>query len=36
MRKLDHKGVIKLHYVYENEDYVFLILDLLKGGELFD
>jgi len=36
MRKLNHKGVINLHEVYENENYVFLVLDLLKGGELFD
>ena len=32
---MDHKGVIKLYEVYENEDIVFVIMELLKGGELF-
>jgi len=25
-----------MHEVYENDLYIFLILELLRGGELFD
>ena len=32
---MDHKHVIRLYEVYENENYVFLVKELLRGGELF-
>ena len=35
MRKLDHPSIIKLYEVYEAESHVYLILELVKGGELF-
>lgn len=34
MRMLNHENIIKLHEVYEDEKKVYLILDLLEGGEL--
>ena len=34
LRKIDHPNVIKLYEVYENELYVHLIIEYLKGGEL--
>lgn len=34
MRMLHHENIIKLHEVYEDEKKVYLILDLLEGGEL--
>ena len=36
MWELDHKNVIKLHEVYEGEMHIYLVLDLLTGGELFN
>ena len=36
MRNLNHPNVIKLYEVYEGEFHVYLVLELLKGGELFD
>jgi serine/threonine protein kinase len=36
MRHLDHENVIKLHEVFEGEQHIYLVMDLLKGGELFD
>ncbi|CAD8213286.1 unnamed protein product [Paramecium octaurelia] len=36
MRKMDFRGVIKLHEVYENDNYIFLVCELLEGGELFN
>ena len=32
---MDHKAVIKLYEVYENDDMIFLVMELLTGGELF-
>lgn len=31
---LDHPGILKLHEVYESNNSIYLILDLLTGGEL--
>ena len=36
MRKMNHENIIGLHEVYEGEQHIYLVLDLLKGGELFD
>lgn len=36
MRKLNHESIIKLHDVYESDNHVYLVLELLHGGELFD
>lgn len=35
MRRLNHSNVIRLYEVYENEAYVHLVLEYLRGGELF-
>ena len=32
---MDHKGVIKMYEVFENESYIFLICEYLDGGEFF-
>ena len=32
---MDHKGVIKLYEVYENDEIIFVVMELLTGGELF-
>lgn len=31
--RMNHRGVIKMHGVYENNTYLFIINELLKGGE---
>jgi len=36
MRKLENENIIKLHDVYESDNHVYLVLELLHGGELFD
>ncbi len=36
MRELSHPNIITLFEIYEEEDNVHLILEYLKGGELFD
>lgn len=32
MRIMDHPNVIKLHEVFETENSIYMILDLLEGG----
>jgi len=34
--EIDHPNIIKLFEVYETDDHIYLILELMKGGELFD
>ncbi|EPZ31872.1 Protein kinase, catalytic domain-containing protein [Rozella allomycis CSF55] len=36
MKLIQHPNVMSLHDVYETKDELFLILDHLEGGELFD
>jgi len=36
MRKLEHDNIIKLFEVYESDNHIYLVLELLHGGELFD
>jgi len=35
LRILNHPGVIKLHEVYENDMYIHIVMEYLRGGELF-
>jgi serine/threonine protein kinase len=34
MRKLNHKNICKLYGVYETQNSIYLVMDLLKGGEI--
>jgi len=36
MRKLKHKNIISLEEVYDEPEYIYLVLELVTGGELFD
>lgn len=36
MRKISHPNIIKLYEIYEGQHHIYLVMDLLKGGELFD
>ncbi|CAK92752.1 unnamed protein product (macronuclear) [Paramecium tetraurelia] len=35
MRKLNYKGLIKMHEVFEDDTHIFLVQDYLQGGELY-
>jgi calcium/calmodulin-dependent protein kinase I len=35
-RQVDHKNVIKLHELFETKERLFLVTELVTGGELFD
>lgn len=36
LEQMDHQNIVKLYEVYEDDVNFYLIMDLLKGGELFD
>ena len=36
MRHLDNEYIIKLYEVYESDQHIYLVLELLNGGELFN
>ena len=36
MLKIDHPGCVKLHEVYQTEDQVQLVMELMEGRDLFD
>jgi serine/threonine protein kinase len=33
---LDHPNIIKLADVFETQDRIFIVMELMDGGELFD
>ena len=34
LRDLNHQYIIKLHEVYEDDNYVYLVMDYLQGSDL--
>ena len=36
MRGIEHSSIIKLYEVFGDESYIYLVMELLTGGDLFD
>ena len=36
MKELNHEGIMRLYEVHESQNSIYLILELLDGGELMD
>ena len=36
LARLHHQNIVKLYEIYETETAVYLVIELLSGGELFD
>ena len=35
LAQINHPFIVKLHYAYQTEGKVYLVLDFLRGGDLF-
>lgn len=36
LQQLEHPNIVKLHDVFESEDSITLVMELCRGGHLFD
>lgn len=36
MQKVKHENIIQLQEMYDTDEYLFLVMELVTGGELFD
>ncbi|CEM16024.1 unnamed protein product [Vitrella brassicaformis CCMP3155] len=36
MKRMNHPSIVKLYEVYEDNEYIHLVLELCEGGDLFD
>lgn len=36
LSEIDHPNIVKLHEAYETDDKLYIVMELMKGGELFD
>ena len=36
LARLHHQNIVKLYEIYESESAIYLVMELLSGGELFD
>lgn len=36
MKKVNHEGILKLHEIYEDDNKVYIVMELIDGSELFD
>jgi len=36
LTQVDHPNIVKLFEVFEDDEYMFLVMELMTGGELFD
>ncbi len=36
MKNIDHPHIIKIFEYFETDKFIYIVMELLKGGELFD
>jgi len=36
MQMVDHPNIVKTHAIGEDEKYIYIVMEMLSGGDLFD
>jgi len=36
LSKIDHEGVVKMYHIFDAEETLFIVMELMEGGELYD
>jgi calcium/calmodulin-dependent protein kinase I len=36
LSKIDHDGVVRMHHIFDAEETLFIVMELMEGGELYD
>lgn len=36
MKQIDHPHIVKIYEYFETEHHIFIVMELLEGGELFE
>ena len=36
LKQVDHPNIVKFYDIYEDEKYMYIVMELLEGGDLFD
>lgn len=36
IKELDHPNILKVHEAYEDKDFLYIVTEIINGGELFD
>jgi serine/threonine protein kinase len=36
LKLVNHPNIIKLEGLYESKNYIYIVMEMLKGGELFE
>jgi len=36
IKELDHPNIVKMYEEYEDQKYLYIVTELISGGELFD
>jgi len=36
MREIDHPNIVKVYEYFQDENFIFIVMDLIQGGELFE
>jgi len=34
--KVDHDGVVRMHHIFDSEETLFIVMELMEGGELYE
>jgi serine/threonine protein kinase len=36
LKLVDHPNIIRMEGLYESKNYIYIVMEILKGGELFE